>query len=55
MIKMENKTMTKKIYNQPEVQIATIQSGAVVLAGSAAPGGSGAGKLNTGIETNDPW
>ena len=47
--------MTKKIYNQPEVQIATIQLGAVVLAGSAASGGSGAGKLNTGIETNDPW
>ena len=55
MIKMEDKTMTKKIYNQPEVQIATIQLGAVVLAGSAAPGGSGAGKLNTGVQTDDPW
>lgn len=46
--------MTKKIYNQPDVQIATIQLGAVVLAGSAASG-SGAGKINTGVETDDPW
>ncbi|MBQ4394444.1 MAG: hypothetical protein II825_04020 [Paludibacteraceae bacterium] len=46
----------KKLYNQPEVQIATIQLGAVVLAGSAAAaGGSGAGKLNTGVGTDDPW
>lgn len=54
MIKLEEKTMTKKIYNQPEVQIATVQLTAVILTGSPA-GGSGAGKVNTGIETNDPW
>ena len=54
MIKLEDKTMTKKIYNQPEVQIASIELGAIILAGSVA-GGSGAGKVNTGVETNDPW
>lgn len=46
--------MTKKIYNQPEVQIACIELGAVILAGSVV-GGSGAGKINTGVETDDPW
>lgn len=54
MTKLEDKTMTKKIYNQPEVQIASIELGAVILAGSCA-GGSGAGKINTGIETDDQW
>lgn len=49
--------MTKKLYYQPEIQIASIELGAVVLAGSpAAPlGGSGAGKLNTGVETDEQW
>ena len=46
----------KKLYNQPEVQITHIVLESIILAGSAAAaGGSGAGKLNTGIETNDPW
>ena len=49
--------MTKKFYNQPEVQIASVQLGAFVLVGSpAAPlGGSGAGKLNTGVATDEQW
>ena len=68
MIKLEDTTMTKKnainralvakkYYNQPEVQIASVQLGAFVLAGSpAAPlGGSGAGKLNTGVATDEQW
>ena len=54
MIYLEDKIMTKRIYNQPEVQIASVELGAVILTGSPA-GGSGAGKVNTGIETNDPW
>ena len=46
----------KKLYNQPEVQITHIVLESIILAGSAAAaGGSGAGKLNTGIEANDPW
>ena len=45
--------MTKKLYYQPEIQIASIELGAVVLAGSVSDN-SGAGKVNT-IETNDQW
>ncbi len=45
----------KKLYNQPEVQITHIVLESIILAGSAAASGSGAGKLNTGVETNDPW
>lgn len=54
MIKMEDKTMTKKIYNQPEVHVAYIKTMSVICA-SGASGSSGAGKLNNGVETNDPW
>ena len=45
--------MTKRIYNQPEVQVASIELGAVILVGSDT-GSSGAGKVNN-AETNDPW
>lgn len=45
--------MTKKLYYQPEIQIASIELSAVVLAGSVIDD-SGAGKVNT-IETNDQW
>ncbi len=45
----------KKLYNQPEVQITHIVLESIILAGSAAAGGSGAGKLNTGVGTDDPW
>ena len=45
----------KKLYNQPEVQITHIVLESIILAGSAAAGGSGAGKLNTGVDTDDQW
>lgn len=45
----------KKLYNQPEVQITHIVLESIILAGSAAAGGSGAGKLNTGVGTDDQW
>jgi hypothetical protein len=45
--------MTKKLYYQPEIQIASIELGAVVLAGSVIDN-SGAGKVNP-IPTNDQW
>ena len=45
----------KKLYNQPEVQITHIVLESIILAGSAAAVGSGAGKLNTGVGTDDPW
>ena len=54
MIKLEDTTMTKRIYNQPEVQVTSIELGAVILAGSAVSS-SGAGKVNTGVSTDDPW
>lgn len=47
--------MTKKFYNQPRVQITHIVLESIILAGSAAAGGSGAGKINTGIPTDDQW
>lgn len=34
MIKLEDKTMTKKIYNQPEVTVASIALQSNLLAGS---------------------
>ncbi len=54
MINQEDKTMTKKFYNQPEVQIASIRLSATVLTVSTT-GGTGAGKLNSGVETDDQW
>ena len=54
MIKLEDKTMTKKIYNQPEVTVASIALQSIVLAGSPAPAGNSM-NLNTGIPTDDQW
>ena len=47
--------MTKKIYNQPEVQVAQIALESMVLAGSPAGPASGGGQLNPGIPTDDQW
>ena len=44
----------KKLYNQPEVEVTQIALESIILAGSCA-GGSGAGKVNTGIDTDDQW
>jgi hypothetical protein len=44
----------KKLYNQPEVNVAQINTMSIICASGGAPA-SGAGKLNTGTETNDPW
>lgn len=54
MIKSEDKTMTKRIYNQPEVQVAQIETSSIICA-SGTPATSGAGKVNPGVETNEPW
>lgn len=43
--------MTKKLYNQPEVHVALIETMALICA--SAPG-SGSGKVNL-AETDDPW
>ncbi len=45
--------MTKKIYNQPEVSVAQINTLSIICASGAT--GTGAGKINTGVETNEPW
>ena len=45
--------MTKKFYNQPEVSVAQINTLSIICASGAA--GSGANKLNTGVETNVQW
>lgn len=46
--------MTKRIYNQPEVQVAQIETCSIICA-SGAPSSSGAGKVNPGVETDEPW
>lgn len=52
---MKGNTVMKKLYNQPEVQVAHIALESMVLAGSPEPApGSGAGKIN-GIPTDDQW
>ena len=52
MIKSEDTTMTKKIYNQPEVTVATIAMQFNLLAGSAGGGNS----MNmSNIPTDDQW
>ena len=45
--------MTKH-YNQPSVEVTPIVSMALMQAASPAVS-SGAGKVNTGIETDDQW
>lgn len=46
--------MTKKVYNHPQVQVAQINTMSIICASGEADS-SGAGKVNTGIETNDVW
>jgi hypothetical protein len=54
MIKLEDKIMTKRIYNQPQVQVAHLAS--MTLMQAASPAGSSSGpEVYTGIETNDQW
>ena len=52
MIKLEDKTMTKKIYNQPEVTVASIALQSIVLAGSPAAGNQ---MVLIPDETDDQW
>jgi hypothetical protein len=54
MINLEDTTMTKKVYNLPAVEVTHIALESIVLAGSPAASG-GAGKVNTGVETDDQW
>lgn len=44
----------KRIYNQPEVNVAQINTMSIICASGGAAG-SGAGKVNQGVSTNDPW
>ena len=44
----------KKTYFQPEVQVAQIEASSIICTSGAAST-SGAGKVNTGVETNEPW
>ena len=54
MINLEDTTMTKKVYNLPAVEVTRLAS--MTLMQSVSPAASGgAGKVNTGIETNDQW
>ena len=46
--------MTKKIYNQPEVQVAHINTMSVICA-SGTPATSGAGKVNPSVPTDVQW
>ena len=46
--------MTKRIYNQPEVQVAQIETSSIICTSGAAST-SGAGKVNTGVVTYKPW
>ncbi len=43
----------KKLYNQPEVSVVQINTMSIICASGST--GSGAGKINTGIPTDDPW
>ena len=51
MIKLEDKTMTKKIYNQPEVTVAQVALDSMILAGS--PAANNAPLYD--IPTDDQW
>lgn len=44
----------KKLYNQPAVQVVNMIMESMILAGSGAAS-NGAGKVYTGIDTNDQW
>ena len=46
--------MTKRIYNQPNVQIAQVATLSIICASGAASS-SGAVKVNPGVETDEPW
>ena len=52
MIKLEDKTMTKKIYNQPKVTVAQVALDSMILAGS--PGAGNNAPLYD-IPTDDQW
>ena len=52
MIKSEDTTMTKKIYNQPEVTVAQVALNSMILAGSPAAAPS-MGLIPD--ETDDQW
>ena len=51
MIKSEDTTMTKKIYNQPEVTVAQVALNSMILAGS--PAANNAPLYD--IPTDDQW
>ena len=53
LLNKEDTTMTKRIYNQPEVSVAQINMLSIICASGAA--GSGANKINPGVETNVQW
>lgn len=55
-VKLLNKEecFMKRIYNQPEVNVAQINTMSIICASGGAAG-SGAGKVNQGVSTNDPW
>lgn len=44
----------KKTYNQPTIQVAQIATFSIICASGGA-GSSGAGKINTGVDTDDQW
>lgn len=53
MIKPEDTIMTKKIYNQPEVQVTSVALTATILTGSGSGGNTVT--VNTGIPTDEQW
>ena len=46
--------MKKKMYIQPEVQTDSVVLSSMILVGSPAAGGNGAGKINP-IPTDEQW
>jgi len=54
MINSEETAMTKKIYNQPEVNVASIALESMILAGSAS-GGSDNENMNFMSIEGDQW
>lgn len=48
---MEERAMTRKQYNQPEVQVNAITLTTTILLGSPTPYVN----VNIGVETNDVW
>lgn len=47
--------MTKKIYNQPNVQVTNLMFSSLICVSVGGDSESGAGKVNPGVPTDEQW